>query len=82
MDNEYGEGVGKKWTKKKERGTEFYLFAVQLRNVIVSPNFFLFSMKPHSSAFVLEDLFLARPRDATAAIYCNKSSGCIYGPYM
>lgn len=25
------------------------------------PEFFLSSMKPHSSAFVLEDLFLARP---------------------
>lgn len=47
------------------------------------PEFFIFSMKSHSSAFVLEDLFLARPRDATAIIDCNKSSGCIYGrPYM
>lgn len=70
----------------KGRGTELYLFAVQLRNVIVFPNFSFFSsLKSCTSGFVFiwrRSISIMGPgKNATMIIYCIEAWD-VYMAYM
>lgn len=69
----------------KGRGTELYLFAVQLRNVIVFPNFpfFLIEILHFGFRFHIEKIYIDHgPREKRHHDHLlHRGLGCVYGLY-